>query len=118
MAEIDESIIVESDKSSELKVAANKLKNLPKEKAMPDMLTKVISTYQYHAKKVGDLLLEKEALETTIQKYMGSVYVEANEKVYHGVQVTIGEFHDRTRREYGPSRFIYKERKVHIDPIV
>ena len=77
-----------------------------------------MSTYQFHAKNMGKFLSEKESLEEALQEYMTSVYVEANEKVYHGVQVTVGEFHDRTRREYGPSRLVYKERKIHIDPIV
>jgi uncharacterized protein (DUF342 family) len=115
---LDEAITVESDKASELKVALNKLKKLPKEKAKPAMLTKVLSTYQHHAKSMGKLLLEKESVEETLQEYMTSVYVEATERVYHGVQMSVGEFHDKTRREYGPSRLIYKERKVHIDPIV
>ena len=82
------------------------------------MLSKVISTYQHHAKSMGKYLNKKEALEETLQEYMASVYVEATEKVYHGVQLNVGEFHDRTRREYGPSRLIYKERKIHVDPIV
>ena len=116
--DLDISIKTESDKSSELQLAANKLKSLPKDKANPELLAKVMSTYQFHAKNMGDFLLEKESLEEALQEYMTSVYVEANEKVYHGVQVTVGEFHDRTRREYGPSRLVYKERKIHIDPIV
>jgi uncharacterized protein (DUF342 family) len=49
---------------------------------------------------------------------MNNVFVEANERVYHGVQVTIGEFQEKSLREYGPSRFKYNERKVHITPLV
>ncbi|AZQ84960.1 DUF342 domain-containing protein [Colwellia sp. Arc7-635] len=115
---IDALIKIESDKTTELRVAANKLKSLPKEKANSEMLAKVMSTYQHHARNMGAQLLEKELLEKTLQTYMTSVFVEANEKLYHGVQVTIGEFNDRTRREYGPTRITYKERKIHIDPIV
>lgn len=118
IAALDESITIESDKTSELKAAVNKLKKLPKDKAKPEMLAKVLSTYQHHAKKMGQYLSEKESIEETIQEYMTSVYVEATERVYHGVQLNVGEYHDRTRREYGPSRLIYKERKIHIDPIV
>lgn len=118
IADTDELVTVESDKTTELKVAINKLKKLPKDKAKPEMLSKVISTYQHHAKSMGNYLNKKEALEETLQEYMASVYVEATEKVYHGVQLNVGEFHDRTRREYGPSRLIYKERKIHVDPIV
>lgn len=115
---IEELANTESNKTSELKVAVNKLKKLPKEKANPEMLAKVLSTYQYHAKSMGKHLLEKESLEETLQEYMTSVYVEANEKVYQGVQLIVGEFQDRTRREYGPSRMIYKERKILVDPII
>ena len=78
----------------------------------PEILAKVISTYQFHAKRMGEALLEKEALEKTIQDYMASVYVEATEKLHHGVQLIIDSFNDRTRREYGPTRMTYKERKI------
>ncbi len=115
---LDELITYESSKTSELQVAANKLKKLPKDKANQDMLAKVLSTYQHHAKSMGKYLLEKESLEETLQEYMISVYVEATEKVYHGVELNVGDFHDRTRREYGPSRLVYKERKIHVNPIV
>jgi uncharacterized protein (DUF342 family) len=118
IADIDESIQNASDKSSALKVAVNKLKKLPKDKARPEILAKVISTYQDHIKQMDTFLFEKKSLEDILQEYMTSVYVDANEKVYHGVQVTVGEFHDKTRREYGPTRFTYKERKIHIDPLV
>ena len=118
IAEIDLSIKSESTQSSELRIAANKLKSLPKEKAKPEMLAKVVSTYKYHTNKIADLLFEKESLEEVLQEYMNNVYVEANERVYHGVQVIVGEFQERSRREYGPSRFKFKERKIHIDPIV
>jgi uncharacterized protein (DUF342 family) len=115
---IDELVKAESDKSSELQAAAKKLKKLPKEKAKPEMLAKVMSTYTYHAKKMGKHLNEKEALEETLQEYMSSVFVEATEKLYHGVRLHVGEYNDRTRREYGPSKMLYRERKIHIDPIV
>lgn len=118
IAEIDELVTSESEKTAELKSAVNKLKKLPKDKAKPEMLAKVLSTYQHHAKEMGKHLSNKEATEETLQEYMTSVYVEATEKVYHGVQLYVGEFHDKTRREYGPSRLIYKERKIHVDPIV
>ncbi len=118
MLDIDSRLKVDKDKTAELQIARDKLKKLPKEKANTDMLTKVISTYQFHAKRMGDILLEKEKHEQTIQSYMESVYIEANEKLYHGVQLFVGDFNERSRREHGPSRMIYKERKVHIDPIV
>jgi len=118
MQDIEDRLKFDSTKTTELKVAVNKLKKLPKNKVPSDMLAKVISTYQFHTKRMGDLLLEKEAQEKNIQDYMESVYIEATEKLYHGVELIVGEFHNRSRREYGPSRMIYKERKIHIDPIV
>ncbi len=48
---------------------------------------------------------------------MTSVYIEATEKLYHGVELIVGDFHDRSRREYGPSKMIYQERRILIDPI-
>jgi hypothetical protein len=49
---------------------------------------------------------------------MTSVFVEATEKLYHSVQVIVGDFQDKTRREYGPTKVNYKERKIHFNPIV
>jgi len=118
MQDIESRLKLDSTKTTELKDATNKLKRLPKEKVKPEILAKVISTYQFHAKRMGEALLEKEALEITTQDYMVSVYVEATEKLHHGVQLIIDSFNDRTRREYGPTRMIYKERKIHIEPIV
>jgi uncharacterized protein (DUF342 family) len=118
MQDIESRLKLDSIKTTELKDATNKLKRLPKEKVKPEILAKVISTYQFHAKRMGEALLEKEALEIITQDYMASVYVEATEKLHHGVQLIIDSFNDRTRREYGPTRMIYKERKIHIEPIV
>ena len=118
MLDIESRLKIDKDKTTELKAASDKLKKLPKDKTNPEMLAKVLSTYQYHAKSMGAILLEKEKQEKTIQSYMESVYVEATEKLYHGVQLIVGDFNDRSRREYGPSRIIYKERKVFIDPLV
>ena len=118
ITEVNKSFKLESDKSAELALAVNKLKKLPKEKAKPEILAKVLATYQHHTAKMGLELVEKEALEAKLQEYMSSVYVEATERVYHGVQVAVGEFNERTRREYGPSRIIYKARKVILEPII
>jgi len=116
--EIESRLKFDKDKTIELKAASDKLKKLPKDKVNPEMLAKVISTYQFHAKSMGEILLEKEKQEQALQSYMESVYIEATEKLYHGVQLTIGDYNDRSRREYGPSKMFYKERKIHIEPIV
>jgi uncharacterized protein (DUF342 family) len=118
MEEIEEKLKFDSAKTTELKAATNKLRTLPKDKVNPEILAKVISTYQFHAKRMGELLLEKEALEKSTLDYMEGVYIEATEKLHHGVQLIIDNFNDRTRREYGPSRMIYNERKIHINPLV
>lgn len=115
---LDEQIKAENSKTNELKSAVNKLKKLPKDKAQPDMLKKVVSTYTHHAKQLGALLNNKQDIDNLIQDYMTKVYVEATEKLYQSVEMIVGDFNERSKREYGPSRMIYKERKVHIDPIV
>ncbi len=116
--EIEGLLKVASDKTNELKAAMNKLKKLPKDKAKPELLAKIVPSYQLHANKMGEILNEKSSLENNYQKYMASVYIEATEKLYHGVELIVGDFNDRSRREYGPSKMIYKERKILIDPIV
>jgi uncharacterized protein (DUF342 family) len=109
---------IESDKTNELKVAINKLKKLPKEREKPELLAKIIPSYQHHANEMGRLLNEKEILDSDLQNYMASVYIEATEKLYQGVELIVSDFNDRTQREYGPSRMVYKERKILIDAIV
>jgi len=115
---LDELIKVESDKTSELQAAQNKLKKLPKAQQKKAILTKVVTTYQYHAKRMGNMLNERGELEQAMQDYMCSVYVEATNTLYQHVELHIGDFNDRTKREYPPSRMKFKERKVYIDPIV
>jgi len=116
--EVDALAKIESSKTDELKGIVKRLKNLPKEKAQPEMLTKAVASYQACAKEMGKILNEKEKLENALQDYMSSVYLEATEKLYHGVELIVGDFNDRSRREYGPSRMMYQERKIIIDPII
>lgn len=116
--QVEELLKEETTTTDDLKNAINKLKKLPKEKAKPEILAKIVPTYQFHAKRMGEILNDKEALENSLHEYMASVYIEATEKLYHGVELIVGDFNDRSRREYGPSKMIYKERKIIIDPIV
>ncbi|WP_286262368.1 DUF342 domain-containing protein [Thalassotalea atypica] len=118
LAEIDGKIQVENEKVTELQAARKKLKSLPKENQNKAILTKVVTTYQYHASRMGDMVSEREKLEQEMQEYMMSVYVEATNTLYQHVELIVGEFSDRTKREYPPSRMKYRERKIHIDPIV
>ncbi|MBU2926422.1 FapA family protein [Colwellia sp. 1_MG-2023] len=118
MQDIESRLQFENDKTTELKTASDKLKQLPKSPANTEMLSKVISTYQFHAKRMGEILFEKEEHENIVQAYMESVSIEATDKLYHGVQFILGDINDRTRKEYGPSKMNYKDRKIHIDPIV
>lgn len=115
---VEEQIKIESDKINELTTVITKLKKLPKDKEKPELLAKIVSNYQYHANQMGEVLNEKEVLENSFQVYMTSVYIEATEKLYHGVELIVGDFNDRSRREYGPSKMLYKERKILIDAIV
>ena len=116
--QLEERLKAVSDKTNELKAAVNKLKKLPKEKAKPELLAKIVPTYQFHANQMGEILNEKLAVEESLQEYMSSIYVEATEKLYHGVELIVGDYNDRSRREYGPSKMFYRERKILIDPIV
>jgi hypothetical protein len=118
MQAIESRVIAESQKTDELKAASNKLKKLPKDKVSSEMKNKVLSTYKYHANRMGEALNEKEALENEIQEYMSSVFIYASEKMYQGVKLIVGDFHDKTKRDYGPSKMIYKERKIIVEPIV
>lgn len=118
LEEIDLRLKIEKDKTNELQAASNKLKKLPAEQQNKAMLQKVVSTYQHHAKRMGEVLHEKEAIEQELQEYMASVFIEAQEKFYQNVVLEVGEFNDRTKREYPPSKMIYKERKIVVDPIV
>jgi len=118
LEDIEARIKIESDKTNELSAATKKLKKLPKSDANTKMLTKVISTYKHHANAMGAVLNEKEKVENELQVYMASVYIEATERIYQGVELIVGDFRDKTKREYGPSTMVYKERKIHIKPII
>jgi uncharacterized protein (DUF342 family) len=109
---------IELAKLNELKDIVNRLKMLPKDKVNPEIFTKAITSYQACAKKMDEIIALKETLESELQYYMNSVYIEATEKLYQGVELIIGDFNEKTRREYGPSKMIYKERKIIIDPII
>lgn len=117
--DIDSRLKIQSDKTSELQVLIKKLKTLPKDdKEKIEKLPKIISEYRFHANIMGEVLQEKENTENELQTYMASVFVEATDRFYQGVELYVGDFHDKTKREYGPSRMNYKERKIHIDPII
>ncbi|MBU2871339.1 FapA family protein [Colwellia sp. E2M01] len=118
IADLDEKYQKEFTKTDELLAAINKLKKLPKESANPELLAKLVPSYQHHAKQMGQILTAKELVENKLQVYKSGVFIEATEKLYHGVELIVCEFKDRSRREYGPSRMFYKERKIHIDAIV
>lgn len=118
MEELEVKLEHESKQTNELKEASNKLRKLPKDKVNPETLNKVMSTYKHHAGQMGQLLNNKEELEESIEEYMTSIVLEGTERVYHGVQLFIGKYQEKTKREYGPSRLRYKERKIIIDPIV
>ena len=118
IAEIEGRLQEESTKAQELQALAKKMKDLPKKVANPEMLAKVISTYKHHTQNMAGIIREKELAEQELQEYMASVYVVGTERLYHGVEMRVGDFHERTKREYGPSKLIYSERKVHIEPLV
>lgn len=115
---IEQRLKDETAQTDELRAAIKKLKKLPKEKAAPELVAKLVPTYQHHLDQMGKTLNTKEELEKKLQDYMMSIYVEANDKLYHGVELIVGDFRERSRREYGPSRMIYKERKILIDAIL
>jgi uncharacterized protein (DUF342 family) len=115
---IEERLTIESDKTDELRITSNQLKALPKEKKKPELLKKVIAAYQLHAKRMGDIMVHKDNMEQRLERFMSGIMVEATDTLYEGVEVFIGEYTDKSRRRYGPSRMIYQDRKIIIDAIV
>ncbi|MBL4908607.1 MAG: DUF342 domain-containing protein [Alteromonadaceae bacterium] len=118
ISEIDERVKAEKKTSNELQEALNKMKSLPKAKQDQALMTKIYNSYKSHNQELAQALAEKKQVEEAMQQYMSTVCIEANEKLYQGVELSVGEFKDRSKREYGPSKMIYKERKIIIDPIV
>lgn len=118
ITEIDSRLKEESDKVAELQALIKKLKDLPKKAAKPEALAKVVSTYKHHGEAMASILREKELAEQELQEYMLSVYLEGTDRLYHGVEIHVGDFNDRTKREYGPTKLVYSERKIHFEPIV
>jgi hypothetical protein len=118
LASVDEQVKQEDKNTSELQTALNKLKKLPKEKRNEALLQKIYNSYKSHTNLLAQVLEEKQQLEEILQRYMSSVFIEATVKLYQGVELSIGDFKERTKREYGPSRMMYKDRKIIIDPII
>ncbi|MGJ8692162.1 MAG: DUF342 domain-containing protein [Thalassotalea sp.] len=118
ITEIDGRLQSENTKATDLQALAKKLKDLPAKVADPEVLAKVITTFKHHSENVAKITREKELAEQEMQEYMTRVYVEGTERLYHGVEMHVGDFNERTKREYGPSKLTYLERKVHIEPIV
>lgn len=118
LTDIDKRLTTETEKTQELKSATDKLKVLPKEKSNIQMLKNVISSYQFHAEQMGNMLLEKENKNTEIQDYLCNVSLEATEKIYQNVQLNVGDFTGSTKREFGPSKMVYHEREIHVEPII
>lgn len=118
LEDINERLTAEKEKTSELSKTIEQIKKLPPSEKTKEILPKAVKTYQHHAAIMADIISEQTACEERIEEYKNSVVVEATEKLHQGVEVHIGKFFERSRREYGPSRMLYKERKVIIDPIV
>jgi len=118
IAEIDERAKSEGKTSNELQQALNKMRALPKAKQDHELMAKLHNSYKSHALAQADAIEEKQNIEEAMQRYMSSVCIAANEKLYQDVELHVGEFKDRSKREYGPSKMQYKERKIIIEPIV
>ncbi|PCI63244.1 MAG: hypothetical protein COB35_01215 [Gammaproteobacteria bacterium] len=118
LVEIDERIKSEDKTSNELQNALNKMRKLPKNKQDSDLMTKIYNSYKSHTQELAKALESKQQIDEAMQSYMTTVCIEATEKLYQGVELIVGDFKDRSKREYGPSRMMYKERKIIIDPIV
>ncbi len=117
--QVDEKLKIVSDKVQTLRNKINKLKKdaNKNDKNVLSLLTKEINNYQYGVKEVNAFKRKKDTLDSKLQEYMSSVYIEATEKMHHGVELIIGDFNKRTNREYVPSKMIYRERKIFIDPV-
>lgn len=118
LSEINDRVKLEDKNTTELQAALTKMKKLPKEKRNEELMEKIYNSYKSHTKSLANVLDEKQQMEEQLQRYMSSIFIEATEKLYQGVELSVGEFKERTKREYGPSRMIYKERKVIVDPII
>jgi uncharacterized protein (DUF342 family) len=116
--EVFDLINIESKKMTELNTVINRLTGLPKEKEKPDLLAKIVSNYQVHIIRMNELETKKAKIEQKLLDYKHSIYIEATEKLYHGVEMTVGKCHNKLKRKYGPSKMFYKQRKIVIDPLV
>lgn len=117
-AEHDDEAKKQDKTSSELQSALNKMKKLPKDKQNKDLMAKIYNSYKSQTQRLAHALEQKQHTEDNMYLYMASVFIEATEKLYQGVELNVGDYKERTKREYGPSKIFYKERKVIVEPIV
>ncbi|MGB0936079.1 MAG: DUF342 domain-containing protein [Colwellia sp.] len=114
---IEDKIDLENENSNKVKNEINTLKKSEDPKSCQSEITELTKQFQHHSNSLGKLLLAKEKAEEVMQDYMSSVYIEATEKLYQGVELIIGDFHEKSKREYGPSKMRYHERKILIDAL-
>lgn len=103
---------------SEVQAKMRELKKDLKTAENKKQYNKTVSIFQMISDKLGTLLNSQEMLERRLNQLMQSVFVEATEKLYQEVTMEVDGFHERSRREYGPSKMFFKERKVHIEPLI
>ena len=116
--DIDKRLKTETDIIEEIQSIKKKMEQLPKDNSTPKIYNKLVTNLRFHSNKKIKILEEKITLDTNSKKYITNVYVEATDKLYHGVELIVGDLRERSRREYGPSRMICKEYKIYIDPII
>jgi len=115
---IENKIKSENEQSNHVKAKIDALKKSSEKQVKSDKLTQLTKAFGQHTNTLGLLLTAKEKADQVMQEYMASVYLNATEKLYHGVEFIIGDFHEKTKREYGPSKMFYNERKIHIEGLV
>ncbi len=118
IAEIEGRLQEESTKAQELQALAKKMKDLPKKSLTLKCLPKLFLPINITPKIWPESLEKKNWLSKSYKSTWPVFYVVGTERLYHGVEMRVGDFHERTKREYGPSKLIYSERKVHIEPLV
>lgn len=102
---------------AEIKTAVEHIKDLPNSDDKKALLTESVTNFEKHKKIQKHLMTKGKALENMQKTLFDDCKIEVKERIYSGIDITIGSEKTRTKREHGPSKVRLSEGKLRIDPL-
>lgn len=117
-AQLQEEIETQKRILAEIKTAVEHIKFLPHNEERKKLLGECVSNFDNHKALIQQYTKQLKLLEQKQSQIFSVVYVQANEKLYVGVDVEISRDKQHCKREYGPSKIHLKDGKLTVTPLV